>query len=634
MKPFCLRAFSLLMVITLALSALIVPPAAAQDDSKISRLGEYRGYTSPEYQEWRRTSQYVTVRDGTRIAVDVILPFKADLPAETTFPVIYVHERYGRARLVNDAPITLASYLPLWSFWVSHGYALVVSDVRGGGVSFGCRTAELSDQDSRDAYDLIDWIVSQPWSSGKVGMAGVSANANVQWLAAGSGHPALKAIIPQMTMFDLYSFVYPGGVYRYEFLEAWADNVNRTDIRAPRVPVDEDTDGALAASALAQHQCNINVATGSRAHPFRDSLWTETNEYAYQAWSLFRMAAPINAANTVAVYQIAGWFDMWPREQAAWFNNLTVPQRIVFTPYSHEAGFSPEWQKFIDPLVNDPFNDLTAANFQMIEHLRFFDYHLKGIQNGIMDEAPVWYYLMGAPAGEGWRSATQFPLPNQRLTDFYLDGGDSGSIKSLNDGLLSQTLTEAGIDRELLITAATTGGSTRWHNGHGGEFYYPDMSAQGEISLTYTTPPLTESLEVTGFPVVHLWVAVDSGDADFFVYLEEVDPDGYAHYITEGVLRASHRRLSDPPYQYMNLPYQRSYETDVESIPSGEIQELVIDLQPTSNIFDAGHRIRVRITNSDLGSYTSLQPNPAPLFSIYRSASDPSRIVLPVIPKP
>ncbi|NDJ77559.1 MAG: CocE/NonD family hydrolase, partial [Chloroflexi bacterium] len=189
-----------------------------------------------------------------------------------------------------------------------------------------------------------------------------------------------------------------------------------------------------------------------------------------------------------------------------------------------------------------------------------------------------------------------------------------------------------GQDDYVVDYTTTSGTATRWMAGYSGPFGYPDMTANDEKALTYTTPPLEVDTELTGHPVVHLWVTSSADDGDFFVYLEEVESDGTATYLTEGVLRASHRQLSEPPFEYMGLPFQRSYAADLMPLPAGEPVELVFDLQPTSNVFDAGNRIRITVTGADADNYRTPELDPPPTVSIYRSAEYTSYIVLPVIP--
>jgi putative CocE/NonD family hydrolase len=396
--------------------------------------------------------------------------------------------------------------------------------------------------------------------------------------------------------------------------------------------VDEDKDGALARAAVSEHQANINVYAATSTVPFRDSIYAPLNKQTYFAWNLTRFAEGINKS-AVALYQFAGWYDMYPRDQAAWFNNLTIPQRILFTPFSHAIGTDSGWKQFIPKIVNDDFTTEELHRYHIAEHLRFWDYYLKGIDNGIRKEPPVWYYVMGAPAGQAWRSSDRWPLANEVRTKYYLQGGPSGSIASVNDGLLSVTKpTAAGKDDYRVDYTTTSGKETRWHDGHGGRFFYPNMSEQGKKSLTYTTIPLKVPVEITGHPVMHFWMTASSEDADVFAYIEEVDETGYAYYVTEGMLRASHRTLSEPPFKYMGLPYHRSFKEDISPLPKGERVELVFELLPTSNIFDAGHRIRVRIVGADTDNFTTPRQDPAPVISVYRDASNVSFIELPIIP--
>jgi putative CocE/NonD family hydrolase len=252
----------------------------------------------------------------------------------------------------------------------------------------------------------------------------------------------------------------------------------------------------------------------------------------------------------VAIYTLAGWYDAWARDAVLRFNNLTVPQKLVVTPWSH--GGSGEF-------------DL------IVEHLRWYDYWLKGIDNGIMDEPPIYYRVMGAPPETAWRTADEWPLSNQQLTPFYLEAGPSGSVASVNDGLLSLEMPtgSTGQDDYAIDYTTTTGTLTRWTDGYGGGFGYPDMTPNDEKALTYTSPPLDADTEITGHPVAHLWVSATADDADFMVYLEEVDDQGGSTYITEGVIKASHRATADAPWNMIGLPFHRGLESDVTPLVPG-----------------------------------------------------------------
>jgi len=173
--------------------------------------------------------------------------------------------------------------------------------------------------------------------------------------------------------------------------------------------------------------------------------------------------------------------------------------------------------------------------------------------------------------------------------------------------------------------------ATRWDNAVGGAplMIYPDLTPNDARALTYTTPPLDADVNVTGHPVVTLWVSSSTNDADVIALLEEVDDAGVSHYISEGVLRASHRGLSEAPWDNLGLPFQRSFAEDVQPLPDGQPGELVMDLLPTANIFNAGHRIRLTIMGADADNIEL--PSVAPTIHVHRAAAHPSRIVLPVV---
>jgi uncharacterized protein len=628
------NALSLVLMLLIAVIASTTPMIAQDSGEQISRLGEYSGYSASLYTEWVRTSQYIPTRDGTNLAIDIFRPTVDGVPVAEPLPIILTYERYHRAWFTDDGQIFSqltgkgAAFLPRL---LEHGYIIVAADIRGAGASFGSRDMEFMDVDSTDAFDVIEWLGEQPWSNGNVGMYGFSYPGITQYLAAGAAPSALKAIIPENTAFDLYSFYYPGGIFNKNFVSQWSQNGIGLDTLMPPVPVDEDTDGSMAAAAQQEHHENAELLSLIGPASLRDD---EVTPGITQAdYAPYRFIDGINQSG-VAIYHMGGWFDGWPRDEAAWFNNLNVPQRLLLTPFSHQIGYDAGWLEDITPLVHDDFSVEAVTAFNAAEHLRFFDYYLKGIDNGIMDEPPIWYYTLGAPEGEAWRSAESWPLPNEVRTNFYLSGDDADSVSSVNDGLLTvnSPTNAAGQDDYAVDYTTTMGTATRWVNMYGGPFDYSDMTINDEHALTYTSSVLLEDIEITGHPIMHLWVTSTADDGDFFVYISEVDENGYAHYLTEGSLRASHRTLSEAPYEYMGLPYHRSFAEDLQLLPVGEPVELVFDLLPTSNIFDAGHRIRVTIMGADADTFATPQLDPAPTVSIYHNAEYSSYIDLPIIP--
>lgn len=361
-----------------------------------------------------------------------------------------------------------------------------------------------------------------------------------------------------MAEFDHYSFFYPGGVFHDDFVRQWGKMINTLDTDG--MAVDEDMNKAMLQAALKEHAANLDVFEMFSPLLYRDSVSSMTHMQPYTVDNPANYLKEIRSSG-VAVYQWAGWNDMFPEDALLWYSNLTNPQKIVIGPWAH-----PE------------LGSLDLAT----EYLRWFDYWLKGIDNGVMSEAPIYYFTMGDGKEAGWHSAWQWPLPDEKLTNYYFDGTHSGSVKSANDGSLSlaSPATTDGADEYHVNYSTTTGKATRWSAGYNViSPAYPTMMFNDEKGLTYTSSPFPAEVEVTGHPVVHLWVASSARDGDFFVYLEDISEASYSKYITEGYLRASPRAISTAPYEYLGLPYHRSYAEDIADLPDQPV-ELVFDLLP------------------------------------------------------
>ena len=179
------------------------------DDGRISEFGRYEGYSEPRFDEWVKTSQYLEMRDGVKLAIDVVRPAVNGEPVDERFPVIWTHSRYHRS-LRNSS----VDPQPVLQRLVRHGYVYAAVGVRGSGASYGRYEGLFSPNETRDAYEIIDWLANQPWSDGNVGMYGGSYLGITQYMAASQQHPALKAIFPNVAVFDMYDLLYPGGVYR------------------------------------------------------------------------------------------------------------------------------------------------------------------------------------------------------------------------------------------------------------------------------------------------------------------------------------------------------------------------------------------------------------------------------------
>jgi putative CocE/NonD family hydrolase len=315
-----------------------------------------------------------------------------------------------------------------------------------------------------------------------------------------------------------------------------------------------------------------------------------------------------------------GWFDLFSGagEMFLWYANLTVPRRLLVRPLDHSG------------VEKDQF-DLDYG----VEALRWFDYWLKGINNGIMNEPPIYYYVMGAEKKDSWRTSDCWPLAKQKLTPFYFGEGKTGSVASVNDGFLRPEPpgNKDAADAYTVDYSTTSGKYSRWYAVNWPR-NYPNMQPNDQKALTYTTPPLEADMEVTGHPEAHLWLATEAPDLDAFIYLEEVDGTGRSTYITEGTLRASHRKLSRAPYNNLGLPFPSHYQSDLAPIRPGQPVELVFSLLSTSYRFPKGSRIRISVAFADADNFETPVIDPSPTLHLLRDKNHPSFVQLPVVPSP
>ncbi len=605
-------------LLSVPLLALVASRLPAQQ--RISKLGQYEGYSARAYDGYVRSSQYLTMRDGVRLAIDIVRPARGGVVETRPLPVLWTHSRYQRATIHGDTLRSVGD--GDMKEVLLHGYVLASVDTRGGGASFGTQQGFFMRTETRDAWEITEWLARQPWSTGKIGMFGASYGGITQYFAASERPPHLTAIFPMFAFFDVYTLIYPGGIYRDDFFANWQKLTYHLDRSIPikwydlpaiglgRVaPVDGDSGAILLDSAIKGHDRNRPMDEMWSGVPHRNSVDPGTGQPIHRERSPSTYLGLINRSG-VAVYTLGGWYDAFPRDAVTWFRNLKLPEKLVLGPWYHTERHTLDFAK---------------------EQLRWFDFWLKGIDNGIMREPKISYWLLNAPPGTEWRTANAWPLPTERRTRFYFHQGPSGSVGSPNDGSLDRALISGnGRDQYPVDYTTSPGKANRWANTYGGRKPYGDLRENDAKALTFTTAPLGEDLEVTGHPVVSLWISSTAKDGDFFLYLEDVDDGGKSSYVTEGALRASHRRLSPAPYDNLGLPWHRSHREDAVPLAAGPV-ELRFDLQPTSILFRKGHRIRVAITGADAANHTPPQA-PPPFVTLWRDRRHPSHIELPVIP--
>ena len=591
------RQFLFLFVVLLVGVSVVSGQKPERVGYRASKFGKYVGYSEPLYDEWVRTSRYIEMSDGVKLAMDIIRPAKNGKPVEQQMPVIWIYYSFHRAKMEGEKTVAMVDRsLPLQTL-IKHGYVVIIVDARGTGASYGCRDKGPNSIDqARDIYETTEWIATQAWSDGNVGMVGHSYSGYIQLRGAAESPPHLKAIFPNMGSFDFYEISYRGGVFADKMAQAASLALKHWHIETSAPPVDEDTAEEMLAEAREKHKHNIDPYKFLQIFPHRDSrendqaFWLDNNPSTY-IWE-------VNASGT-PIYQWAGWFDFNIRDMFQWYANLKNPQKLTIGPWSHASY---DW------------DDLLA-----VEQLRWFDHWLKGIDNGIMDEPAINYVVIGSNDVSNWFSADDWPLSEAEKTSFFFNTGPSGSIHSVNDGVLStqEPTTDKGHDTYTVDYSATS--------------EEDDMSINDAKGLTFTSMPLEEDMTIVGHPIAALFVTSTTEDVDFYVYLEEIDEQGVSKCITSGILRASHRSLMEPPFDNLGLPYHRHFAADIKPLQKDEPAELILDLLPISRVIRKGNRIRVTVTCADKSYTEQGQLDPPPVVIVYRNKQFASYIGLPIV---
>jgi uncharacterized protein len=551
--------------------------------------------------------------DGTSLSTDVFLPTGGG-----SFPVIFLRTPYDSLR---DAHIDWA----VW--WAQRGYACAIQEDRGRFKSDGVFYSYHDD--GRDGHDGIEWIADQPWCNGKIGMSGRSYGGIVQWQAAPYRSPHLTCMAPQVIMSDYFSdYHYIGGAVQ------WALTLMAAITFTTTVHLTQRGCTHIFGNNKFLRQLPLieaDVASIGREIPFfRDWLRHPTYDEYWRAVNVGERLQDID----VPICQQAAWYDPYVKSMFGLYNGMRTRghserarknQKIYVVPWTHHI---PEGSKLGDlDFGPQGYVDLNQ------EDLRWFDYWLKGIDTGIMDEPPIKLFVMGA---NKWRFENEWPLARTVFTPYYLHS--QGRANSLHgNGTLTPDPpgdeSPDHFDYDPQNPVPTFGGnnSTWTMMKFAAEPVYPGPIDQRPIErrddvLVYTGSELEADLELTGPIDMVLYASSSALDTDFTAKLVDVHPDGRAIHIAEGILRGR---------------YRKSFE-HTELLEPGEVDEFRIALAPTSNVFMKGHRLRVEIASSnfprfdrnlntggDIATGTSWQIAHQTVIHNSRYAS---HIILPVIP--
>lgn len=616
----------------------------------------------------RTTSQYVPMRDGVNLAVDINLPDMAlnKNCQESTFPVLLVLTRYWRSFEMRfpsrpgRVPIGPRN-ATVCDYFVQRGYAVVLVDVRGTGASEGVWSAPWSPLEIRDNEDLSAWIRSSSWCNGLIGSFGLSYEGNsaayLVWppLCMENQDCAVSAAIAQEIETDIYSDItLPGGIFNDVFIRAWTNMNTQIDSNRlhPIIPsiskifikgirlVDSDRvapRGSKLADILKHRDSNVNAYNAISNVVFRDDPCfhsepaSDRPDLTLDDISMFR--AQVRSTSTTRHLFVTGsWFDSSTANTAIRAfqvnkDNSSLQVSIMIGAWDHEM------RRNADPYMKHGkrTKPIPPNVCQQDIMLCFFDGVLKGKK--AKDQQLIIYYTLGEGA---WKKSPTWPPSGVSMEKWFFGAG----------GILcrAKPIDEEGIaDKYVVDFLATTGTNNRWHTSMAKHVKYGDRRKESARLLHFTMDtPLESDLEITGHPVVTLFVKTDFEDGAFIVYLEDVGQDGKVTYITEGELRAVHRKLL-PEVQAAvescnHIPHTTLHsflKCDAMPLVPGNVEKVTIAMHPISVQVRAGHRLRVAVAGADNGNFDtkkcfSPQEQDNYSFQVQRNAVHASHIDLPV----
>ncbi|MGH9397498.1 MAG: CocE/NonD family hydrolase [Terriglobia bacterium] len=568
------------------------------------------GAVAQQYKVIIEQNVAVRMRDGVTLRADIYRP---DAPGK--FPVLLERTPYNKAGEVERADKDAA-----------HGYVVIIQDCRGRYASEG--EWYPFKHESQDGFDTIEWAAALPQSDGKVGMFGGSYVGATQMLAAIAHPPHLAGIFPVVTASNYHrNWTYQGGAFTQWFGESWTSGLaqNTLDRR-----VAEQTNAMHDANALPLDHYSLFPApatlgsAGLRALApyFIDWLHHPTYDDYWKQWSIEADYSRIR----VPAFHTGGWYDLFLDGTLRNYMGVKARggteaarngQRLLVIVGGH-AGFG---RKVGD--VDFGAQSVVDTNAIMI---RWYDYLLKDVHNGVAQEKPVRYFLMGR---NEWREADTWPPRNAQSTPFYLHSEGKANSAAGDGSLGAKAPGKESPDRFVYDPSdpvPTIGGRLCCDSLHlepGARDQRPN-EARKDV-LVYSTPVFTHDFTITGPVKLILYASSSAVDTDFTATLVDVDPGGFARNLTDGIIRARYRDSMQQP----------------EFLTPGKIYKFTIDLWDTGNDFLAGHRLRLEVSSSNFPRFDrNLNTRESPEAgsravkadnTVYHDAAHPSALVLPVI---
>ena len=560
---------------------------------------------SERYEVSIRTGVPVKMRDGVTLIADVYSP-----KAEGKFPVLLTRTPYNR----RD-PMT-------GTFLASQGYVVVLQDTRGrfdsGGEFYPFK------YESQDGYDTVEWAAALENSNGMVGAFGGSYVGATQMLAAIAKPPHLKAIFPYVTASEYYDgWTYQSGAWMQAFSSTWTTGLAQDTLRRKASAMAKMTEW-MRELPVEDYKLIGQPTPADYAPYFRDWIEHERNDEYWKKWRISDHYAELD----IKALHSGGWHDIFLKgsignyvgmQKSAATPEARANQRLLVGPWAHAATSA-----------EGKIGDVTFGKQAVLDMngtiVKWMDYALKGMKNEFATDSPVKLFVMGENV---WRDEKEFPLARTQYTKYFFHS-TKGANSASGDGSLSTKAPASEkadtFEYDPANPVPTVGGRLCCGGTMPGPFSQQPNESRQDV-LVFSTPALERDVETTGYITVELYAASSAVDTDFTALIADVDQNGYARFLTDGIVRARYRNSTEK----------------AELVEPGKVYKYTIDLWATSNLFKAGHKIRVYLSSSNFPRFNrNLNTGEATMHgtkmvkarqTIYHDAEHPSAIVLPIIPR-
>jgi putative CocE/NonD family hydrolase len=547
------------------------------------------------------------MRDGVTLRADIYRP-----KAEGKYPVLLVRTPYNKQ---GDSGFGHRA--------AARGYVVIAQDVRGRFESEG--EWYTFRHESQDGYDTVEWAAALPYSNGKVGMFGGSYVGATQFLAALAKPPHLAGICPTVTASNYHDgWTYQGGAFEQWFNESWSSGLAENTMRR-RAEQKYDALGGTKVLPLISYPV-LEPPSGEGIAPyFKDWLAHPNFDEYWKELSIEDHYGQIQ----VPVLNIAAWYDIFLGGSLKNYVRLKTDggteaarkgQRLVVTVGGHAGQSSTGKVGAVEFGSKLPIDDDELT-------LRWYDWLLKGEANGVEKEKPVKIFVMGK---NEWREEDDWPLARAKSTKYYLHSAGAANGVMGNGTLNTLAPAEEKADQYVYDpndATPTIGGPLccgALPTGIGPEDQRP-AEARSDV-LVYTTPVFAKDTEVTGPVSLDLYVSSSAVDTDFTGMLVDVWPNGFAQSLTSGILRMRYRNSQEKP----------------ELVNPGETYHIIVDLWATSNVFLAGHKLRLEVSSSNFPRFDrnlntgEEQARGTRMVKatnvIYHDKAHPSALIVPLVP--